>query len=150
MYVTTNRDRAFLQQNISTAVHVRFSWLSIVYVPLAAHLTRPVVLRVPIQVLGQPWSPIMHSKLYPSRIPYIPYHTVFVHRSPPAACNSSSFLSIHQVLVSTQALLLARVCGALAICLCPHPSSNPYSLQFEEVDDNVSARSKMWKVEVVD
>ena len=150
MYVTANGDRAFLQQNISTAVHKR--------ILLALYRVRTTgctfdsscstsrAYPSPRSAL----SPIMHSKLYSSRLPYIPYRTVFVHRSPPAACNSSSFLSIHQVLVSTQALLLARVGEALAICLCPHPSSNPYSFQIEDVDDKVSARSKMWKMEVVD
>ena len=56
------------------------------------------------------------------------YHKVFVHRSPPAACNSSSYLSSHPGLGLRLALLLAKADGAPAICLCPHPSSNPYSL----------------------
>ena len=108
------------------------------YVPLAEHLTRPVVLREPTEVLSQPWGPFMHSRSCCLRLFDILYHTVFARRSPPAACNSSSFLSIHQVLVSMQALLLARAGVALAICLCPHPSSNPYSLQSEEVKDRVN------------
>lgn len=120
-----------------------------VYLPLAEHSTRPVILREPTEVPSQPWEPFMHSRLCSLRLFDILYHTVFAHHSLPAACNSSSSLSIHQVLVSTLALLLARVGGALAICLCPHPSSNPSSLQFEKVNDIVGGRSGVQKVRLV-
>ena len=60
MYVTADGDRAFLQQDISMTGHLKQIWLSIVYVPLVGHLTRPVALREPTQVQRQPWSPNMH------------------------------------------------------------------------------------------
>ena len=140
MYVTADGDRAFLQYNISMAEHVKRSSPHMVHLPLAEHLTRPVVLREPTDVLSQPWGPFMHSRLCSLRLFDILYRTVFARHSPPAACNSSSSLSIHQVLVSTLALLLARVGGALVICLCPHPSSNPSSLQLERVNDKVGGK----------
>ena len=39
---------------------------------------------------------------------------------------------------------------ALAICLCPHPSSNPYSVQYEEHDGGEDERSSLqcgWSIE---
>ena len=144
MDITADGDGAFLQI-ISMAEHFKESWVSIVYILLAEHLTRPVVLREPVQIPGQPSSRIMHSRLCSSRVSDVPYHKVFAHRSRPVAYNSSSFLSIHRVLVSTQALSLARVGEAQAICLCPHPFSNPCSLQFEDVNDKIDARSNVWK-----
>ena len=49
-----------------------------------------------------------------------------------------------------QALLLVRVGVALAICLCPHPSSNPYSFRSEEYNGGEDERSSLkcgWSIE---
>ena len=146
MYVTADGDWAFLHQKISKMRLARFFYRSTLYVPLAERSTRPVTLREPTQVLRQPWSPMSNHAfaIMFSRLSDIPYHKVFARRSPPAACNSSSFLSIHQVSVSTRALLRAKVGVALAICLCLHPSSSPYSFQCEEIRDPGSDWSSAW------
>ena len=46
--------------------------------------------------------------------------------------------------------MLVRVGVALAICLCPHPSSNPYSVQYEEHNGGEDGRSSLqcgWSIE---
>ena len=52
VYVTADGDRTLLQLNISLAGHVKRPWPHMVYLPLAEHLTRPVVLREPTEVLS--------------------------------------------------------------------------------------------------
>lgn len=113
--------------------------------PPVAHLIRPGELLLPIQSDHVNFQSSRMHLDNASAVTDILCHTTFGHRSPPAACNSSSFLSSRLGLVSMQALWLAITCAVLALFLCPSPFLNPSSIVFELTREKVWRELNEWR-----
>ena len=127
MYVSADSDRTFLHEHPSMSSSCHVPW-GIECLQLVAHLTHLAAPLVPTSnavSVRRSFAKCMRT----ARSTNLLYRTASARHSLPAACSSSSFLSIHLEWELMQVPSRATSDAAPAACPCLRPSSNPFARQ---------------------